>query len=476
MFRIYLSKTGRTSRTILSILVLATFTFPSWARHNTGHTPGSGGGGGGSGGGGSAVCIAKKTSEDSCTGTTPSTLDLAGYTPVFEYEFGTPISNPDEMNSVDYTIWSTRFPFGDWKNNTAGPDDMWNVNTTGLEPGIGWENNHYPNMQTFLDQLVGKEIYSIVDCEECSTGKALKIKAYKNPWKNQINKRNDYLAGVISSHSKPGTSFGLEYRYGYLEFRLKLPEQGNGFRAAGWAYGDNGYYNAVYPRPIVSEIDAVEYLPNTRCGTGTPGEDVVLQSDLFKLVNDEDLNIQTWQTIFNSYHTNIGTGSYVRTPTNWHFNHESPYGPGRCAVNNTIFGNGVADAIDYGNPLTGFVTYGVLWEADRIEWYVNGILAHTALGQNFSGDYIKVPMRPPTANVPISSTRKYIIANLAMGNPNFEGSVDASLFDAINGGGPELLIDYIRLSQKNSVHPPTAVMPGNSYWCGLGVRTCDAQP
>jgi len=387
---------------------------------------------------------------------------------VFIDQFSAP-SNADRTATLDYTRWSTRFPYGDWKNNSAAGDEGWFVNTTGLEPGQGWyydngDRNHFPDMDRFIVELndASKDVYSLKDG-------ALAIQAHTNPWKNKINGREDYLTGVISSHTDPSqdNSHGFEFTYGYAEARIKVPVDANGFRAAFWLYSDNAFNNANLgrrdPAPPIYEIDIMEYLPNTR-----PNGDACFtpQLDLFGGAL-ADKTVLTYDTIFHTYHFPADSSGRNRSPDNWTFNGSADYTGARCALGEGSFN------MDFS---TDWVTYGVLWEPDFIEWYVNGVAVHrvvpiesdiaTPLCQQANSSIDGMPL-PRQCRGPIHDQRMYIMASLHMGFSFFEGSTDTSAFRT--DGGPEMLIDYIRVLQRTEQGTPHAR-------CGSGANPCEFRP
>ena len=74
---------------------------------------------------------------------------------MLDEKFGEPDAlDKDRSGTLNFRRWSTRYSFGDWKANTASNDGMWNVNTTGLDPGIGFmADNIYRDMETFMNRL-----------------------------------------------------------------------------------------------------------------------------------------------------------------------------------------------------------------------------------------------------------------------------------------------------------------------------------
>ena len=235
---------------------------------------------------------------------------------------------PDRSSSFDARVGSARFPFGDWKNNTAGNDAHWNVNFIGLDSGLGWTaNNIYPDMEQFAEILLGENPdYAARPVFENTDGK-LKITAYTNPWENRINGRKEYLAGVWSTHANPGnaTAHGWEGRGGIYEICAKLNDEGGGTRFAFWNYSDNAYFNKLFCRLARHEIDTLEWLPNTRVG-----DNFALQSDVFG--TSSNTSILTYDTVFNTYHQGGDTAFPNRTSENCTLNFETPYNRRREAL------------------------------------------------------------------------------------------------------------------------------------------------
>ena len=438
-----------------SLLLVLTFAFTGVALAARGGIPGPPGGNGGGddgGGGGTSTACFVKTAND-CP-IEPVKVDRlvvpSGWVKVLDEKFDQPTTYADRSGTIDYKRWSTRYPFGSWRNNTAGDDDMWNVNTTGLEPGVGWTDNHFPDMETFMNNLGydGSGSEPAFDVFSRSDD-GLVIQAHENPWKNRINGRENFLGGMISSHSNPDTGdpHGFEFTYGLVEARVRVPKRANGFRAALWLYSDNGYYNAVYGRPAVYEMDFMEYLPNTRDEDPAGEECFVPQPDVFGISAND--NILTYDTIFHTYHFPGG-----RTPTNWTLNNDVTYDEERCALN-----GGVNSPIDFGSEDNGWATYSLLWQEDFIEWYVNGVLVHRVDEKSGETCSANLSNSDQACGVEVYDSRMYIIASMHMGNNLFEGSVDRNAFTP--EGGPEFEIEYIHVYQD----------PDNQSWCGNGATT-----
>ncbi|MGQ7848598.1 glycoside hydrolase family 16 protein [Granulosicoccus sp. 3-233] len=375
------------------------------------------------------------------------------------------VENPDALGVLDWTRWSSRVPWGDWKINGVSNEDQWNVNTTGLEPGIGWvPANYFSDMNTFLGILEseGKHIFS--HGSDAGTGsnaddvnadggdESLVIGSYVNPWKKNINKRRNYVSGLISSHVGPTTdanidgTHGFQFRYGYMEVRAKMPKAGNGFRSAIWLYSDNAYFNALNGSSSIYEIDVAEHIPNTR--VDQEGEECFVQqnSSFWPTIGagTDDVGRLSYDTIFNSYHYPGG-----RTSSEWTYNSQEKYDPVRCDP--VGVGNSTGpDVVDYADD---YHTYGVLWEQDRINFYVDRRLIHQVGSAG--------PVLPPglTETHPITDSTMYIVINLAMGLDGFEGNVDSSVF--VNEVGPKLAVDYVKVWQNS-------IPARNHGWCGKG--------
>lgn len=385
--------------------------------------------------------------------------------PIFNEEFANP-SDADKSGSINWRRWSTKFPFAtDAKINTIpGEDSHWNVNTTGRWPGGGVElNNFYGNISqfNFLDSLFGGDdpqapVFQLVDDGQDDT--SLAITAYTNPNPiRRINKSKPYLSGLISSHADPAfqtnpdnsAAHGFEFRYGYIEARIKLPLQGNGFRSAFWLYSDNAYYNQVSSNNNDRhEIDIMEFLPNSVL-SDNQNDCLLPQPSLFGGVENTtrgEQTIMTYDAIFHTYHYNNGS---QRTPTDWTFNSESRYASRRDAAYDTTAVRNLADG--------EYHTYGVLWEPGKIEWFVNDKLIHRVVDPTVYADEFPIPGFQDVA--PVFNKRMYIIANLAMGLDVFEGeNIDSALFA---GKNPSMEIDYIKVWQNHE----------DSNWCGyLGER------
>jgi len=367
---------------------------------------------------------------------------------VFSDDFNSPVK-ADRSGTMDYTRWSSRFPYGDWKNNSAAGDVGWFVNTTGLEPGLGWDGNHWPDMDKFIQELEGasKNVFSRPNDD------SLVIQAQTNPWKNKINGREDYLTGMISSHTDPARTdpHGFEFKYGYVEARIRLPREANGFRAAFWLYSDNAYNNEIIGRrgtaPPIYEIDIMEYLPNTR--SAPTSNCFVPQADLFGMTANQ--NVLTYDTIFHTYHFPEGAGM-SRSPNNWTFNGSNGYTNPRCALGDNF-------NMDFGS--NDWVTYGVLWESDFIEWYVNDVMVHrvSATDISLAACEEKSSTAPVSCYGPVHNGRMYIMASLHMGFSFFEGSLDTNAFTS--EGGPEFEIDHIRVLQRDDAdHERCGVVGG----------------
>ncbi len=426
--------------------------------------------------------------EDPTTPELISPLDHLGYTLVFSDEFPSSPDNPDLSNTFNSLKWSSKYPFStDAKFNTIpGEDDHWNVNTTGRYPG---ETNYNPEMGVppsnenffnntseldYLDTLFDIPNYGNTGEPQApvfsNSDEILSIAAYENPAPLRLNDNKPYLSGLISSAANPDLAtsanvHGFEFRYGYVEASVKLPLDGNGFRAALWLYSDNAFFNQVSSdNNITHEIDFMEYLPNTREMAHTmdaPRYD--LQTSLFGGVdnlsaqrNEGGWNIMTYGTIFHAYHYD---NNARRTPTNWTFNGEARYQDRRAvALGEPVERNGTTDTAVL-PPADSFHKFAVLWLPEKIEWYVNDVLIHRAVppDSDYGGEDPGFQ-----AVVDIFDKRMYIIANLAMGLDGFEGPMDTSVYDADTGKGPTFEIDYIRVYQDT-------VTPGSPHIrCGFG--------
>ncbi len=391
---------------------------------------------------------------------------------IFNDDFDNTNNLPDYSNSFNYRRWSSKYAFSiDAKINTIpGEDAHWNVNTTGRYPGEGVGVDNFYNNSSQIDYL---DTVNSTGSVFNTTPNGIRIIAKRNPDPSRkINGGKKYISGLLSSHSNPDPdkeftvgANGFEFRYGYAEMRAKLPEQGNGFRAAFWLYSDNAYYNQLIrgnpdfiPNNNRHEIDVMEYLPNSGDVNGYQP-----QAELFGGVNNDarndDKKILTYDTIFHTYHFNNGVN---RTPTDWTFNAEDRYKTRRATVFPTIDGpNTPPYSISTAAP-DGFVTYGVLWQPDSIEWYVNDVLVHRVLegGETIKGFQV---------DAPVFNKRMYMIANLAMGLGVFEGEeIDSALLDTDNK--PAFEIDYIKVWQPSNI-------PG-AAWCGYGYtgsKWCDGE-
>ena len=113
-----------------------------------------------------------------------------------------------------------------------------------------------------------------------------------------------------------------------------------------------------------------------------------------------------------------------------------------------------------------FHTFGVLWEPNKLEWFVNGELVHRVLEPG-AGKYA-IPGFQDIA--PVFDKRMYIIANLAMGLGVFEGeNIDSSLFPLKR---PSLEIDYIKVWQNPDAVPASAYC-GAANGDGAEIQRCD---
>ena len=429
-------------------------------------------------------CSVLELAEPTDTFTLPT-----GYQLVFEDDFAEPPSNADYSNTVDYTRWSTKYPFAiDAKFNTIpGEDQHWNVNTTGRYPGEGLDLTNFYNNQSQIDFIDALFDISHVDMNDTdnrdmapvfalNNDGMLDITAYRNPEDQQIrriNKAKPFLSGLISSHANPDpdnnvAAHGFEFRYGYFESQVVLPENGNGFRAALWLYSDNAYYNEqlrdhpelFVPNDNRHEIDVMEYLPNTQIGESPcwlPQESL-FGGNVTNSTRAPEHQVLTYDTIFHTYHYDNAS---KRTPNNWTFNGESHYTDRR----DFAFSGNPASAAPFAFQAGQTIKFGLLWEHNLIEWYVNDVLVHRVVEEN--GRDEEIPGFQHVANV--FDKRMYIMANLAMGLDVFEGEeIDQSVFDDADGRGPTFGIDYIRVYQDAT--------NGNHEWCGRGLNSslkCD---
>lgn len=102
--------------------------------------------------------------------------------------------------------------------------------------------------------------------------------------------------------------------------------------------------------------------------------------------------------------------------------------------------------------------YSVEWEPNRIRWYIDGILYHTAVPSDIA------------PNAWVFDHDFFIILNLAIGG-NFGGAIDAA-----NLAFPtQMLVDWVRVYQDDSIQPPSIPVPGlveaEDYTSQSGIQT-----
>ena len=158
-----------------------------------------------------------------------------------------------------------------------------------------------------------------------------------------------------------------EFAYGRIESRILVPSGEAGLWPAFWSLGTD--IDAV-PWPQTGEIDFMEYVS--------------------RLPNE----------IFGTVH-----------------------GPGYSG------GQSFGNVYDFGGPVSdNYHTFTIEWQPNRIDWYVDGILYHTATPADVSGEWV--------FNDPV-----YLLLNVAIGG-NFGGTVDPNLQLP-----QSMAVDYIRVYQ-----------------------------
>lgn len=159
-----------------------------------------------------------------------------------------------------------------------------------------------------------------------------------------------------------------EFAYGRIESRLLVPDGGDGLWPAFWSLGTD---IDLVSWPQTGEIDFMEYVS--------------------RLPNE----------IFGTIH-----------------------GPGYAG------GASYGNVYDFGGPVSDeYHTFAVEWQPDLIEWYVDGILYHTATPADVSPN-------PWVFNDPV-----FLLLNLAIGG-NFGGAIDPALELP-----QEYKVDYVRVYQ-----------------------------
>lgn len=158
-----------------------------------------------------------------------------------------------------------------------------------------------------------------------------------------------------------------EFAYGRIESRILVPDGGSGIWPAFWSLGTD---IDVVQWPQTGEIDFMEYVSR---------------------LPDE---------IFGTIH---GPG----------------YSGGQSYGNVYVFGEPVYN--DYH-------TFTTVWQPDYIEWYVDGILYHTATPEDVPGEWV--------FNDPV-----FLLLNIAMGG-NFGGTIDPNIEFP-----QSMAVDYIRVYQ-----------------------------
>ncbi len=158
-----------------------------------------------------------------------------------------------------------------------------------------------------------------------------------------------------------------EFAYGRIESRILVPEGEDGLWPAFWSLGTD---IDVVDWPQTGEIDFMEYVS--------------------RLPNE----------IFGTVH-----------------------GPGYSG------GQSVGNVYDFGEPVANnYHTFTIEWQPDIIEWYVDGILYHTATPADVSGEWV--------FNDPV-----FLLLNVAIGG-NFGGAIDPNLQLP-----QSMAVDYIRVYQ-----------------------------
>lgn len=199
---------------------------------------------------------------------------------------------------------------------------------------------------------------------------------------NKLNSATapDCYYGKCTWSSGKITSYGkVNFTYGYLEARIKNPA-GGGSWPAFWMLGQD---IASRPWPLCGEIDIME-------GEG------------------------------NAPYTNWGTAHWANT-NQW----DHIQGPGQ---NTTTLPVKLSD--DYH-------TYGILWTATSLTWYIDGVARYT-LNKSFASNSLW-PFGPKSDGTP---PKFYAIFNVAMGG-SMGGNIDPNLT------ATSMSIDYIKYYSVN---------------------------
>ncbi|MDX1933699.1 MAG: glycoside hydrolase family 16 protein [Capsulimonadales bacterium] len=182
------------------------------------------------------------------------------------------------------------------------------------------------------------------------------------------------------------TAGKVSIQYGYIEARIRLP-YGQGIWSAFWMLGSD-IFNPEVGWPKCGEIDIME---------------------------------------------NIGKREW------WGRNEGSLHGPGYSGADSLHEYIDMPEGVFFKD---GYHLFAILWEKDRVEFYVDGKKYRTRTPAD-------IPGKPWAFNRPF-----FLVTNVAVGG-NFPGSPDeTTIFPQ------EMRIDYVRIYRKASDNKPAAVAPG----------------
>jgi beta-glucanase (GH16 family) len=319
-------------------------------------------------------------------------------------------------------VWSDEF------NGTGIDSTKWNVANNSNYGGGNNEDQCYMSANVGVSsgnlQLTGRK--QTVSC------------GATNP--NTGNSTYYFTSGLITSRAQFG-SLKYKFKQGYIEARIKAPK-GNPYWPAFWLVGPNDGSTPGWPD--YGEFDITE-MYGAR-------PDVTNGSMHYKCT-DADNHCQLNPTWYN-----------IKT--------DSTYG-GTSTLGTQILNQAAMDA--YTGGTTDYNTYGFLWEADKITWYVNGRKTRYFDGtslyrieQNGSQTLENTTANLGTPSIPFSTVFGYdhsIILNLAIGGdgPRYhyygytgiEGAGSYSDGNLVMQDPGSMEVDYVRVYQLADVPTPT---------------------
>lgn len=263
----------------------------------------------------------------------------------------------------------------------------------------------------------------------------------KNP---QGNGNYYFNSAMLSTRANEG-SLKFEFKYGYAEARIKMP-QGNPFWMGFWLVGGTG----AGSWPDYGEMDITELVSA-----------------------QQDVSTGTFHYTVNGSHKQTSPNTYNFLTKDY-----------KAGAQNKMNG---AMSDDYHR-------YGILWESTRITWYIDGIPYRSFdkdgnvydITENGTKMVFNKKIDAPTYNDPFNKNHTILLTNSVGGNfprrQGYTGQETSSGYDNGNlnvlknvGDTASTLVDYVRVYQydgsSNNLPTPTNSAPAVSLTSPTGGQT-----